>query len=360
MAVTRSRWRRWRLPLVAAVAVVALALVGLHGRLPDPREVLRVAAGADYGWIALAALLQAVSLVAFAYQQRRILAAMGVRLGRRDALGITLASTAISIALPAGAVASTGYTIREYERAGATRQLSTAAAVVSGLTAIGGLGLLYVTWAAGLVAQASTVFLTWQPFAVVAALAALTAAAVAAGRHLARRPSSGSGGRGRDLEGRVARALRRLTVLARDAWRAGAALRGRDWAAALAYATVNWLADIACFAATARAFDLRVSLATLAAIYLAVQIVRQVPLTPGGAGIVDTAFIAGLTAAGATAVSATAAVLAYRLLSTWLVIPAGGIAALLRRWAVARSAAPDLAPADGPAVVGPARAAAVS
>jgi uncharacterized protein (TIRG00374 family) len=342
---------------VAAVAVTALAVVGLHGRLPDPREVFRVAAGAEYGWIALAALLQAVSLVAFAYQQRRILAAMGVRLGRRDALGITLASTAISIALPAGAVASTGYTIREYERAGATRQLSTAAAVVSGLCAIGGLGLLYVTWAAGLVAQNSTVFLTWQPFAVVAVLAALTAAAVVAGRRMAH---PGRARRTRDLEGRVARAARKLLVLARDAWRAGAALKGRDWAAALAFATVNWLADIACFAATARAFDLRVSLGTLAAIYLAVQIVRQVPLTPGGAGIVDTAFIAGLTAAGATAVSATAAVLAYRLLSTWLVIPAGGGAALLRRWAVARSAAPDPAPADGPAGVRPARAAAVS
>ena len=153
MAATRSRWRRWRLPLVAAGAVVALAVVGLHGRLPDPREILRDMAGADFGWVAVAALLQALSLVAFAYQQRRILSAMGVRLGRRDAVGITLASTAISIALPAGAVASTGYTIREYERAGATRQLSTAAAVVSGLTAIGGLGLLYVTWAAAIVAQ---------------------------------------------------------------------------------------------------------------------------------------------------------------------------------------------------------------
>ncbi|MFD0745606.1 lysylphosphatidylglycerol synthase domain-containing protein [Phytohabitans flavus] len=117
MGTTRSRWRRWRLPLVAAVAVVALAVIGLHGRLPDPRDILTVLAGADWGWILLAAFLQTVSLVAFAYQQRRILVAMGVPMGRRDALGITLASTAISIALPAGAVASTGYSIREYERA---------------------------------------------------------------------------------------------------------------------------------------------------------------------------------------------------------------------------------------------------
>jgi uncharacterized protein (TIRG00374 family) len=339
MRTAGARWRRWRLPLVAAAAVVALAVIGLHGRLPDPREILTALAGAEWSWILLAVLLQAVSLAAFAAQQRRILIAMGVPMGRRDAMGITLASTALSIALPAGAVASTGYTIREYERAGATRQLSAAAAVVSGLTAIGGLTLLYLTEAVAIVANSSTTLLDWQPLAIVAALAALTAVVVTAGRRLARRPA-GAVAPSREVRGRVPRLLHRLLVLASDAWRAGAALRVRDWASALAYATVNWVADIACFAATARAFDLRISLATLAAIYLAVQIVRQVPLTPGGAGIVDTAFIAGLTAAGATAVSATAAVLAYRLLSTWLLIPAGGAAAVARRYSAARSAAP--------------------
>ncbi|WP_460849450.1 lysylphosphatidylglycerol synthase transmembrane domain-containing protein [Phytohabitans suffuscus] len=345
MGAGRSWWRGWRVPLVVAAGVVVLAVVGLHGRLPHPREVLAALARAGWGWILLAALLQAVSLVAFAYQQRRVLAAMGVRMGRRDAMGITLASTAIAIALPAGAVASTGYTIREYERAGATRELSAAAAVVSGLTAIGGLSLLYLAEAAAIVAGSSTTLLDWQPLAVVAALAALTAVAVTAGRRLARRPPAGWAARGRELEGRASRLPRRLLVLARDSWRAGAALRARDWATALGYAVANWVADIACFAATARAFDLRISLATLAAVYLAVQIVRQVPLTPGGAGIVDTAFIAGLTAAGATAVSATAAVLAYRLLSTWLVIPAGGAAALLRRYPIARSAPAGARPA---------------
>lgn len=330
-----SRWRRWRVPLAVAAGAAVLAVVGLHGRLPDPREVLTVLAGAEWSWVLFAVLLQALSLAAFAGQQRRVLVAMGVPIGRRDAIGITLASTAISIALPAGAVASTGYTIREYERAGATRQLSAAAAVVSGLTAIGALGLLYLAEAVAIVVDNSTALLDWRPLAIVAVLAALTAVAVTAGRRLALRPWVA---RSRELEGRALRLLRRLLVLARDAWRAGAALRVRDWASAVTYAIANWVADLACFAATARAFDLRVSLASLAAVYLAVQIVRQVPLTPGGAGIVDTAFIAGLTAAGATAVSATAAVLAYRLLSTWLLIPVGGAAAVARRYAVARSA----------------------
>ena len=70
---------------------------------------------------------------------------------------------------------------------------------------------------------------------------------------------------------------------------------------------------------------------TLAGIYLGVQIVRQVPLTPGGVGVIDTALVAGLTAAGATAATAVAAVLVYRLISCWLLLPAGGVAVVLLR-----------------------------
>ena len=63
------------------------------------------------------------------------------------------------------------------------------------------------------------------------------------------------------------------------------------------------------------------------------------PLTPGGVGVVDTALVAGLTAAGATAVTAAAAVLIYRLISCWLLLPAGGLAAVLLRRGVHRAQA---------------------
>ena len=45
----------------------------------------------------------------------------------------------------------------------------------------------------------------------------------------------------------------------------------------------------------------------------------------------ETALVAGLTTAGATAITATAAVLVYRVISCWLIIPAGGVAALTLR-----------------------------
>src|SRR3954447_23157995 len=71
----RSWWRRLRLPLLLA-AGLALAALGLWGRLPVPVEVLRALNGADYWWVIVAAALQALSLAAFAWQQRALMRAL--------------------------------------------------------------------------------------------------------------------------------------------------------------------------------------------------------------------------------------------------------------------------------------------
>jgi len=185
--------------------------------------------------------------------------------------------------------------------------------------------LLYVTGGVAVLGRNPALLVSPRPLAVVAALALLTAAAVLLGRRL---PSFTAPVR---RDGRIIRYVRNLLASAHEAWQAGAALRARDWAAALLFFAVNWLTDLLCLMATCRAVGLPVGVTTLAGIYLGVQIVRQVPLTPGGVGVVDTALVAGLTAAGATALTAAAAVVLYRLLSCWLLIPAGGAAAVLLR-----------------------------
>lgn len=327
-APVARRRPRWRLPLVLAVAA-ALAAVGLWGRLPDPRGFLDALTGARPGWVTLAVVLQAASLAAFAWQQRDLLRALGVRVKARQLMAVTLARTAISISLPAGAAVSAAYAVREYQRAGSTREIAAASMIVSGLASIGGLTLLYLAGGLFVLAGDPSLLLSPRPLAVVAALIGLTTAAVLLGRRTTTRRTRRRLDR---LRGRLFDRARALIRSARDAWRAGAALRARDWSAAVVWAAVNWLTDLLCLAVTCRAVGLPVGVLTLAGIYLGVQIVRQVPLTPGGVGVIDTALVAGLTAAGATAVTAAAAVLLYRLLSCWLLIPAGGLAALhLRR-----------------------------
>jgi uncharacterized protein (TIRG00374 family) len=325
----RSRWLRL---LLVVVAVVVLAAIGLRGRLPDPHELLRSLTNASLGWVTVAVLLQAGSLAAFAGQQQYLFAALGFGVRRRRVLAITLARTAISISVPAGAAVSTGYAIREYERAGAPKEIGAVTAIVSGLASIGGLALIYVAGAVGLLAYDTTTSLTWRPLAVVAAIVALTVAAVGLGRRLFDAPAEAP--RETAGQGRVRSYVRRLLASAREAWRAGAGLRARDWWAVVGYAAANWLTDLCCLAACTYALGLSVPLPALAGIYLGVQIVRQVPLSPGGIGVIETALVAGLTAAGATAITAAAAVLLYRLLSCWLLIPLGAAAGLaLRRQA---------------------------
>jgi putative heme transporter len=320
----RTWWRRLRLPLLL-VAGVALAALGLWGRLPDPRAFVHALAGADYWWIALAAALQIASLASFAWQQRALMGALGVRLTARRAAAVTLARTAISISMPAGAAVSAGYAVREYQRGGVGKEISAASMIVSGLASIGGLTLLYVTGGLAVLGRDPALLLSPRPLAVVGGLALLTAAAVLLGRRVPKFKATVQG------DGRVVRWVRATLRSAHEAWQAGAALRARDWVAAVLFFAVNWLTDLLCLVATCRAMGLPTGVVTLAGIYLGVQIVRQVPLTPGGVGVVDTALVAGLTAAGATAVTAAAAVLVYRLISCWLLLPIGGGAAVLLR-----------------------------
>ena len=319
-----------RVPLVV-LAAVGLAAFGLRGRFPDPREFLGALTSADYWWVTLAVVLQVVSLGAFAWQQRQILRAFGVRLGAGFTMAVTLSRTAISISMPVGSAVSAGYAGRQYVRAGASKEIAAASMIVSGLASIGGLALLYAAGGAAVLTRDPGLLAGPQPFIVIGGLVAMTAAAVVGGRILMRRPAEPGPERPRS-DNRVAAFLRRTLASAREAWQAGAALRAREWVVGMLYYAVNWLTDLLCLVATCRAVGLPVGITTLAGIYLGVQIVRQVPLTPGGVGVIDTALVAGLTAAGATAVTAAAAVLIYRLISCWLLLPAGGIAALwLRR-----------------------------
>jgi uncharacterized protein (TIRG00374 family) len=320
-----ERPHRWRSVRVLAVVagVAGLAVVGLRGRLPAPGDVLDATVALAVPWALLAVALQAVSIGAFALQQRRLFDGLGVRIGLPRTVGVVLAGTALANTMPAGAAVATAYTVREFGRAGATHEVAVASAVVSGLASIGGLTVLYAGGGLAVVTTGPR----WQPLLVVLVLTVVTAVVVVAGRRFADRPD----GERPVGEGRVARFLRAAARSGREAWRAGAGLRTRDWVTVLVFATAKWLADLACLVAVVRAFGLPVAVTALAGLYLSVQVVRQIPLTPGGIGIIETALVTGLTAAGATAAPAAAAVLVYRLLSCWLLIPAGGVAAVMLR-----------------------------
>ncbi|GIF47932.1 hypothetical protein DFJ67_7525 [Asanoa ferruginea] len=323
----RKRWRKRSLRVLGVLVVVGLAAFGLRGRLPAWGDVSHAVAAADLWWFLVAALLQVVSIGAFTLQQRGLLGALGVRIGRGHTFAIVLASTAMSISLPAGPVVSAAYAVRRFQRAGATPEAATGVMVVSGLASIGGVAALYAGVGLVFAFDGPGKSVGWRPLAVVAGLLVVTVAMVLVGRRYWGRAPIAVADRG--SAGAARRYLLMLLGWIRSAWHSAAALTWLAWAGALAWSTAKWVADLLSFLAVAHAFQLPVSLPTLTAVYISVQVVRQVPLTPGGIGVVELALTAGLTAAGASSAVAAADVLIYRVLSCWLLIPVGGIAAWL-------------------------------
>ena len=106
---------------------------------------------------------------------------------------------------------------------------------------------------------------------------------------------------------------------------------GRRWPVALTGAIgkvgFDYLALLCCLAAVGSRPS--PSLALLA--YVAGALLAQIPVTPGGLGFAEAGLTGMLTAAGVDPQQALVSTLAYRLVSFWLPLPAGGIAYLLFR-----------------------------
>jgi len=275
------------LKLGAGVGVTIVALNSLGGKLPSLDAVVDAAREAELPWLGAAAVAVLVSISLFARLQERLLKAYGVTVPHCRMVGLTYSRSAITFTLPGGSVLSTAYAYREYRRYGADQR--TAATVV----------LL-----AGVVSAA--------------ALAALAAGGMALGEFLGERPLSW-GPWAPWIAGAVAVAGLGLTAL----FMAVRSVHVRHWLPALGSGVANWVTDLLCLFFALRAFGLSVSVVGVAVLYVVTQLVRQVPLTPGGIGVVEATLLTGLVSLGADAPLAAAGVLAYRLVSFWLVVPVG-------------------------------------
>lgn len=336
---TRRRRRIW----TSVVAIVALAaiVVTLRGRLPSVHAIGAALAGANLRWVGLAGALEALSLSMFARQQRSLLRAVSVRMSLPRALAVTYARSAITISMPAGSALSAGFAFQQYRRSGASREHATAVIILSGVVSVLGLAALYLTGTASFLVDEPVV--AWRDDSGVIIGTAVAACVLASIWLVNRRrtealepgPVPDEPGH---TGGRVQVWFATVRTTVREAIRAWRSLRPRHWTVALGYSVANWLTDLLCLTCVARAFGLPVSLVSLASIYLGVQLLRQIPITPGGIGLIETGLLAGLTSAGAPAAAAAAVVLTYRILSCWLILPIGGLA-----WLGLRLRTPDVA-----------------
>ena len=282
--------------LTAVCVLAAVAVCKFRGHTPDLDRVGAVVREADTSWLVAATTATFISADMFARHQRSLLSAIGVTLPHHDALALSYSRAAMAYSLPAGSAVSAAYAYQQFHARGADRRSAATILVLSGslllsaLVALCSVGLL----AAAVLDEPDTQI--FHPAITVAAAAALAVT---------------------------------VTLIIRFACRS---VRPRHLIRALAAAIANWSAELLCLIFVAYAFGLSLGILSLGAGFLSAQVARQIPLTPGGIGVVEASLLTSLIAAGAPTATAAAVVLAYRALSCWLVIGIG-----LPSWLLLRS-----------------------
>lgn len=245
-----------------------------------------------------------------------------------------LAANAASRAVPGGAVVGSAVYYRMLRRSGVDPSGATTALTANSLASNLVLFTLPVG-AAGFLAIAARVP---QSLEIAAVGGAVLSVLLLASGVLAVRFDAPLRWFGRAVSGLVVF----LGRLFRRSWHfdAGTMLRQRDeivtavrprWRRALVLAAANWLLDYAVlvFALAAVGAEPRLSFVLLA--YSGAQVLSLIPLTPGGLGFVEAGLAGILPLGGVPAANSLLAILAYRIFSFWLPIPAGGAAYLISR-----------------------------
>jgi uncharacterized protein (TIRG00374 family) len=106
---------------------------------------------------------------------------------------------------------------------------------------------------------------------------------------------------------------------------------GQNWWEAMLLSAGRWVLDYLTLLAALTAVHASPRPSTVLLAFCAAQLLGSLPLTPGGLGFVEAGLTGTLVLAGVSGAAAVVATLAYRMVSFWLPIPAGAIAAVIHR-----------------------------
>jgi uncharacterized protein (TIRG00374 family) len=307
---------------VIGLAALGLAAYIIDGKTDELRGATTYLEDLRWWWVVVAVAAEAVSYLALASLQRRLLRAGGVTVPMRPMTGIALAGNAISNSLPGGVAFYAAYNYRQYRRFGADEVLAgwtliafNAVTFVS-LSVISLLGLAMALSAGntfdlveeilGIAIVAGLIVVLWTER--VWLLFHLTRL-VALSQRLFHHPS-----RDRTAGEIVHGWVDRMGAITPSR---------RNWARAMVMGFANWIADCACLVLAFMSVGAGVPWRGLLLAYGAGQLATALPITPGGLGVVEGSITVALVTFGGGQASTVAAVLIYRLISFWLLLPVG-------------------------------------
>ncbi|MGD0894601.1 MAG: lysylphosphatidylglycerol synthase transmembrane domain-containing protein [Acidimicrobiales bacterium] len=332
-----TRTRSWQvLRFVVGLGLAALAFWALNGQRGELVGASAELTHLDVGWLCLAIAFEIASLVSFGVLQRRLLQVGGVRMGLGSMAALSAASAAIADSLPGGPAFSSIYVYRFYRRWGADETLAAWVLVATLVCAAAALGLVATAGIALAASEGASYDLVWVILGVFAV--SVVADAIVFQRRWLARVAVHAFGLTRRLVGRP----RRTGGAVVSAWAArleGLRLTWRDLVVTLAGALGNWVFDCACLACAFLAVGGAVPWRGLLLAYGAGQLAANLPITPGGLGVVEGSITIALVAFGGAELSTVAAVLTYRIVSFWGFLPVGwltwaglGVARRSGRW----------------------------
>jgi uncharacterized membrane protein YbhN (UPF0104 family) len=317
---SRGRWA-WLAVRVAVVAGLAyLAAQVITSNSAELSGAASLLAGAHWDWIAAAAAAEAVSFLAFAQLPRRLLLAGGVRTGLGIMSAITLAANSMNVSLPGGGAFAAIFSYRQFRRRGADEALSAWTLVALTLLTALTLSLLAVAGLA-IAGEDGPVAGLWPLIPLLLAVPAVLVIVLLRPQILARVVVPPL-----DWVARVTHLVRFDPVAAVHLFveRLAAVTPGLgDWLAGFGWALVNWLTDCLCLVLAFQAVGAHVPWRGLLVAYGAAQVAANLPITPGGLGVVEGSLTIALVAYGGLTASTVAAVVLYRILSFWIPMPLG-------------------------------------
>ena len=322
-AAPRAAWlkRAWpRIRFLVGIGLGGVALWAVSGQGAELAGAGSELSHLDAGWLLVAVGVEALSLVAFARMDQRLLRCGGVRSGMGRFTAISFAAGAIASSLPAGPLVASAFGFRQFRRIGASEALAAWALLAT--LVFSALGLALLATAGVFVAERQGAALDLVGVTVVVFVITIIGAAILYQRRALAK-----------FLVLTLKALHRITGFPKRPAEALVSSLGtslsqvrltkRDLLDILSWSVANWALDCSCLVFAYLAVGAGVPWRGLLLAYGAAQLAANLPITPGGLGVVEGSLVIALVAFGGGQVTTVAAVLLYRIVSFWGFLPVG-------------------------------------
>jgi uncharacterized membrane protein YbhN (UPF0104 family) len=322
----KPAWQVWAVRIwrparfVIGIGLGALALYALNGQKGELVDATAELGRLHTSWLVVGIVAELVSLAAFAGLQTWLLRVGGVHIVLLRMLGITLGAGAIASSMPAGPAVSSVFAFRQYRRGGADDALA-AWTLVATLTCAS-LALAALATGGVLVAEPQGASQDLIGVTIGVLVVAVLATVVVWQRRWLVTVASGAIGLCQRVTGRPRREGAEIVQLVLDRLQT-VHFGFPDIAGALGWALANWVLDCGCLVCSFLAVGAGVPWRGLLLAYGAGQLAANLPITPGGLGVVEGSLTIALVQYGGNEASTVAAVLLYRIISFWGFLPVG-------------------------------------